>query len=65
MWFLAGMLIQHIAVEANDCKRLNPEIRESIGVVATYGERMVAALHLLLDVENDLSEADLGPRNRK
>lgn len=64
MWFLAGMLIQHIAVEANDCKRLNPEIWESIGVVATYGERMVAALHLL-DVENDLSEVDLGPRNRK
>ena len=55
-------MIQHIAQfasEANECRRLNPEIRESIGVVAANGERMDAALNLL-DVETDLSEADLG-----
>ena len=64
VWLLAGKMVQHIAQlasETNDCRRLNPEIRESIGVVAAYGERMDAALNLL-DVETDLSEVDLGAK---
>ena len=65
VWLLAGKMVQHIAQlasETNDCRRLNPEIRESIGVVAAYGERLEASLSLL-DVEAELSEADLAAKD--